>query len=127
MTAHVFPTTVNKQEYGHIVGVVESVNKSIASKDDILDTTGSEALTEEFYKHGPVVKVVISLKEDITTVSGYEWSTNKGKDVALQGTTLVDVSVEQSHKKPIELLITGIKDKLEFKRKDNQTEYSIQN
>lgn len=122
MIAHVFPSTVNKQEYGHIVGVVETVNNSIASKDDILDTTGSEALTEEFYKHGPVVKVVISLKEDSTTVSGYQWSTNKGKEVALQGTTLVDVSVEQSHKKPIELLITGIKDKLEFKRKENQTE-----
>lgn len=125
MEAHVFPSTVNKQEYGHIVGTVESVNKSISSKDEILDTTGSEALTEQFYKQGPVVKIVISLKEDAESASGFKWSTKKGKDLALEGTTLVDVSVEQSHKKPIELLITGVKDKLEFKRKDDKgkTEY----
>lgn len=126
MEAHIFPSTVSKQEYGHIVGIVESVNKSIASKDDILSTTGSEALTEQLYKQGPVVKVVIALKEDMNTISGYEWSTERGKEVVLEGTTLVDVSVEQTHKKPIELLITGIKEKLEFNRKNKQqqTEYS---
>ncbi len=118
MSAHVFPSTVNKHEYGHIIGTVTRVSKSIASQDEILDTTGSQSLTDQFYKQGPVVMVEIILDEDSETVSGYKWSTVKGAEVMLEGTTLVDVSVEQSHKKPIELLVSGVKDKLEFKRKN---------
>lgn len=120
MEAHIFLSTANKQEYGHIVGTVTSVNKGIASQDEILDTTGSESLTDQFYKHGPVVKMEITLKEDNTSKSGFLWSTEKGKNVLIEGTTLAEVTVERDHKKPIEVLITGIKDKLEFKRKDDQ-------
>lgn len=122
MEAHVFLSTVNKQEYGYMTGSVVSVNKGIASQDEILNTTGSESLTDEFYKHGPVVKMVVSLNEDPTTVSGFQWSTKKGRDIAIEGTTLAEVTVEEGHKKPIELLIVGIKEKLEFKKKDKKTE-----
>lgn len=120
MDARVFLSTANKQEYGHILGKVTDVSKGISSQEEILDITGSQSLTDQFYKQGPVVRVEITLIEDPTTSSGFKWSTEKGKRVPIEGTTLAEVTVEKDHKKPVEVLITGIKDKLEFKRKNNK-------
>ncbi|MDO5574899.1 MAG: hypothetical protein Q4G60_13080 [bacterium] len=122
MEAHIYPSTVNKQEYGHIVATVEYVNGYVESKENMMAQLGNESLVQEFEQKGPVIEVICRLKPDSTTASGYEWSSEKGKDVMLTQGTIVSATVITGSKRPVDLLIPYLKEKLEFNPKDAKTQ-----
>lgn len=112
MKVLVYPTTVNKQEYGHMEATVETVDAFVASTENLRTQLGNDNLVEVFLKDGPVVAVVCRLTEDAGTSSGYYWSSSKGKDLTLTEGTLVEASVVLEEKAPITMLIPYIKEKL---------------
>ena len=112
MNVLIYPTTVNKQEYGHMEAVVEKVDSFVASAESLRTQLGNDNLVEAFLKDGPVVAVVCRLREDASTSSGYYWSSTKGKDLILTEGTLVEASVVIEEKAPITMLIPYIKEKL---------------
>lgn len=112
MKVLIYPTTVNKQEYGHMEATVEKVDSYVASTEDLRTQLGNDNLVEAFLQEGPVVAVVCRLKEDQNTSSGYYWSSTKGKDLTLTEGTLVEASVVLEEKAPITMLIPYIKEKL---------------
>ena len=112
MEVLIYPTTVNKQEYGHMEATVETVDEFVASTENLRTQLGNDNLVEVFLKDGPVVAVVCRLKEDASTSSGYYWSSSKGKDLMLTEGTLVEASVVLEEKAPITMLIPYIKEKL---------------
>ena len=114
MEAHVFPSTIDKEEYGHIIGKVTSVKNHVASNFDMKTQLGEESLIEEFSKEGAVQEVQVTLELDPTTESGYKWSSNKGADVKLSAGTLVSVTVVTENKEPVDVVIPYIKHKLQF-------------
>jgi len=114
MEAYVFPSTVDKEEYGHIIGKVESVSNHVASAYDLLNQLGEESLVNEFSKNGAVQQITIKLEDDNSTESGYKWSSKRGADVFLSSGTVVTVTVLTEEKRPIDILIPYIKHKLEF-------------
>ena len=113
MTVNIYPSTVDRQEYGHINATVYSVSEYIATDSEMFDNVGDEALVSIFRQNGPVVQVVCVMKEDSSTVSGYEWSSNKGADVSLTAGTVVTADIITAEKRPITLLIPFIKETLE--------------
>lgn len=122
MEAHIYPSTVNKQEYGHIVATVEYVNGYVESKENMMAQLGNESLVQEFEQKGPVVEVICRLNQDSSTASGYQWSSEKGKDVMLTQGTIVSATVITGSKRPVDLLIPYLKEKLEFNPKDAKTQ-----
>jgi NHLM bacteriocin system secretion protein len=115
MKVLIYPSTVNKQEYGHMEATVVSVDDYITSTTDMQQQLGDSNLVELFMQNGPVVEVRCELKEDASTVSGYYWSSNKGASVNIDGGTMVEASVVISEKPPISLLIPFLKEKLTIK------------
>ena len=115
MKVLIYPSTVNKQEYGHMEATVVSVDNYITSTTDMQQQLGDSNLVELFMQTGPVVEVRCELKEDASTVSGYYWSSNKGASVNIDGGTMVEASVVISEKPPISLLIPFLKEKLTIK------------
>ncbi len=115
MEVLVYPSTVNKQEYGHMVGTVMEVDPYVASTDDLRKKLGNESLVEAFLKDGPVVAIVVKLQEDEDSASGYYWSSAKGKGVSLVEGTMVEASIVLEEKAPITMLIPYIKEKLTIK------------
>lgn len=115
MEVLVYPTTVNKQEYGHMVATVIQVDSYVTSTETLRTQLGNDSLVESFLSEGPVVAVVCELKMDANTSSGYYWSSTKGKDVLLAEGTLVEASVVLEEKAPITMLIPYIKEKLTIK------------
>jgi NHLM bacteriocin system secretion protein len=115
MKVLIYPSTVNKQEYGHMEATVVSVDNYITSTTDMQQQLGDSNLVELFMQNGPVVEVRCELKEDASTVSGYYWSSNKGASVNIDGGTMVEASVVISEKPPISLLIPFLKEKLTIK------------
>lgn len=114
MNARAYPTTVNKQEYGHISAKVTDVSAYPASSTDMLTVMGSESLVAEFQKMGPVIAVSCELDKDENSASGYLWSTKKGAEVTLLPCTLMNVSIQVEMKAPIDIIIPYIKEKLSF-------------
>lgn len=115
MNVLIYPSTVNKQEYGHMEATVIKVDEYITSTTDMQQQLGDTNLVEAFMQNGPVVEVRCELKADPSTVSGYYWSSNKGASVNVDGGTMVEASVVISEKPPISLLIPFLKEKLTIK------------
>ena len=119
MLTYVSPSTVDKQEFGHILGTVQSVSDHVATTTELQAQLGSESLVETFSKEGPTVEVICELQKDENTKSGYHWSSNKGNNIELSQGTMVDATIITEEKRPIDLLIPFIKHKLDF---DQETE-----
>jgi len=115
MDIYVYPSTVKKEEYGHIIGTVSDVSNHVETDEDMKTQLGADSVVADFSKKGPVVAVKCSLKEDGSTVSGYEWSSEKGADVPLETNTIMYVTFITENKKPINLLIPYLREKLDFK------------
>lgn len=114
MEAQIYPSTVNKQECGHIVATVEYISPFVASTVDMKRHLGSDSLIQTFAEQGAAVEVHCRMEEDETTVSGYRWSSEKGKSVLLTPGTLVTTTIVTGEKKPIDLLIPYLKKKFDF-------------
>lgn len=121
MDVMIYPTTVNKQEYGHMKGSVRSVASYVTSAADMQKTLGNDNLVEAFLSNGPVVEVVCSIETDDSTASGYYWSSKKGKDITLTEGTMLTASVVTENKAPITMLIPYLKEKLTVTKNQNQT------
>ncbi len=108
MEVNVYPSTVNKNEYGHMKGKVTEVAEYVTSKDDISNELGDASLVDSFLKNGPVVAVTIELEMDPSTVSGYYWTNKKGAEVELDAGTVVTTDTIIEKKAPISMLIPYI-------------------
>ena len=115
MKVLIYPSTVNRQEYGHMEATVFSVDEYVTSTTDMVKQLGDQNLVEAFMQNGPVVEVVCELRESADTASGYYWSSNKGAAIMIEGGTMVEASVVVSEKPPISLLIPFLKEKLTIK------------
>jgi len=118
MNVIVYPTTVNKQEYGHMEAEVISVDTFVTSAQDIQNQLGEDSLVQTFQQNGAVISVVCELRQDSSTVSGYYWSSKKGKNVALDMGTIVTADVVIEEKAPISMLIPYLKEKFTIKSSD---------
>lgn len=114
MDVYVYPSTVNKQEYGHIIGKISSIEGHVASNEDMKFQLGSDSLVNDFKANGSVVEVRCSLNRDASTSSGYEWSSKKGNKIDLVSGTVIGATIVTEEKRPIDLLIPYLKDKLDF-------------
>jgi NHLM bacteriocin system secretion protein len=112
MKVLVYPTTVSRQEYGHMEATVVGVDDYVTSPEKLMTQLGDDNLSQMFLQEGPVVAVTCDLRRDETTASGYYWSSTKGASITLSTSTLMDVSVVVAEKRPIDLLIPFLKEKL---------------
>lgn len=120
MKVLVYPTTVNKQEYGHMEAVVEEVDAYVSSTESLQEQLGNDSLVEAFLKNGPVIGVTCRLVTDNNTQSGYYWSSAKGSSLMIEENTLVESSVVIEEKRPINMLIPYLKEKLTIHVKQEQ-------
>lgn len=119
MKVVVYPSTVNRQEYGHMDGVVTGVSGNVVSSEEMMNELGDQSLVQAFQQTGPVIKVTCSIEKDETTASGYKWSSRKGADVTLDAGTVVSADIITEEKAPITMLIPLLKEKLSVQRGDN--------
>ena len=81
-----------------------------AAAEEMKKRLGDDTLVQSFLSQGPVVEVTCSLAEDSDTVSGYAWSSKKGKDVYLADGTMLEASIITERKAPITMVIPLLKE-----------------
>lgn len=121
MKVVVTPSTVNEQEYGHMMASVESVGTYTVSTSEMRQILGDDVMVQAYQQQGPCVEVLISLEKDNDTASGYAWSNKKGETVTLMENTPVTAKVRVKEDAPINKLLPFLKSKMDVKVEEQNT------
>lgn len=111
MEVKIYPSTVQKEEYGYMVGTVIEVPEYPVSRETVMATLGNEALVQQLTGEGAPLEVRVDLVADENTVSGYAWSSKKGATVNVENGTLCGASVVVAKQRPISMVIPILKKK----------------
>ena len=109
MAVFVSPSTVNEEEYGMMLGQVDSISELSASKPGIMRILGNQQLVDTFTGEGPVLTMRVKLESDASTDSGYKWSSRAGPPSQLSPGTVVTASVQVKEQPPLNLVIPYLK------------------
>ena len=105
MTALVTPTTVERDIYGSISGIVLSVSELPASEAELRDRLNNSELVEQMLAAGAPIGIVVDLKTDPTTTSGLDWSSSDGPPVKITPGTTALATINVQEVAPIQLVI----------------------
>ena len=88
MDAQINPTSVNKEEYGNLLGRVVSVSEYPATAQSMMNTLGNEAFVRQLSDAGAaLLEVRIEILDNPSTPSGYRWTTKEGPPMAIESGT----------------------------------------
>lgn len=105
MKAKIYPSTIEVEEYGYIIGEVKKVSEYPATQKGMLRTLGNEELVKSFISNEPPIAITISPESDSTTFSGYKWSTLNGPKQEIRSGTICASKIIVESKRPISILI----------------------
>lgn len=108
MEVQISPTTVNKEEYGYMLGRVISVSEYPATTESMMQTLGNEKLVSLLAGQGAPLMVRIDLISDKKTESGYRWSSSDGPPMAIHSGTIIQSAVITSRQRPISKVIPSL-------------------
>jgi NHLM bacteriocin system secretion protein len=110
MKVQVFPGEIDKNEFGFLVGNIESISEFPVSEQKLQNEFGDPQVARQMIsKMGIPYEVRVSFTSDKSTTSGYVWSSRKGPPVLLQSGTICASSYEVGYKRPISLVMTWVR------------------
>jgi HlyD family secretion protein len=105
MKVLVYPSTVKATEYGGIYGLVTDVSDHPSSPQSIQRLLVNEQLTLMLSGEGSPFQITVSLIPDVSTYSGFDWSSGKGPMVKIQSGTLCEGQVVVDQAPPVSYVI----------------------
>lgn len=112
MEARVVPSTVQREEYGYVLGEVTRVAEFPATARGMQRLLANEELVARLLEEGPPIQVDVALVEDPSTPSGYRWSSSRGPDAEISSGTLASGSIIVREDRPITLALPHLRDRL---------------
>lgn len=112
MSIGIIPTTVKREEYGYIQGIVTEISEYPVTEAYMNTVLKNSMLTRTFAQISNPIEVRASIIPDPTTVSGYKWSSSKGPDKKMASGIMCSSTITVDQKRPIELVIPLFKKKL---------------
>lgn len=105
MEVRVAPSTVKPEEFGFIVGRVQSISSYPASPIGMKRVLRNDTLVKNLSASNSPIEVVATLENDAQTESGYRWSSSKGPPVKIFSGTLCFSAIVVERRRPIALVI----------------------
>ncbi|BAY28957.1 secretion protein HlyD [Nostoc carneum NIES-2107] len=106
MYVQVTPSFAKRERDGGIVGAIANISSFPVTTQDITTLVGNAEIAASLAGKGEgKVQAFVELKEDATTVSGYQWSSSKGPSVKLTSGTTTTVQVKVGETAPISYII----------------------
>lgn len=101
MRVFVSPSTAPAAQYGSILGTVRYVSQLPASPERIrLNLGDNNALVDYLTGGEPVLEIAVELDEDLSTTSGYRWSSGSGPPFEISTATLGTASIVVAERSP---------------------------
>jgi len=105
MQAFVTPSTVQEEEYGHLLGTVAFIADFPASELGMLRELQNRKLVEALSQQGPPLMATILLRRDPQAPSGYAWSSGRGPAISIDNGTLCRVDIVVRRQSPASLVL----------------------
>lgn len=105
MAAQVSPSTVKREEYGFMEGVVIAVAPIPSTEEGIQRMLKNRQLVQELTGGGAPFEVTVRLDLDATSHNGYKWSSSTGPWVGINPGTLAEATITIREIRLISLLI----------------------
>jgi HlyD family secretion protein len=109
MQVRVSPSTVKVEEYGFLVGTVQTVSEFPVTPEGLRRVLRNDRLAELWMGGSAPIEVVVSLTPDRTTPSGYKWSSSKGPPTQVYSGTIATASVVVEKRSPISYVLPVVK------------------
>lgn len=110
MPARISPSTVEVEDYGYLLGRVVRVAQYPSDQKEMLETLGSQDLVNFFVRDGNIyqsapVQIMVELEQDLSTPTGYLWSSKPGPDFGVTAGTICTAEVVTQSQRPVDLVI----------------------
>lgn len=110
MMVNVSPSTVNREEYGYIIGMVKSVSDYVVSSDRMMSVLNNQQLVQAISgNNSALLEVNIELLRSTDTQSGYKWSTPKGAPMQIDAGTICGAEINVQRQRPIDMVVPYLK------------------
>lgn len=107
MEVEVAPLSVDRQNFGHMLGTVSWIAPTPATPQGLTRLLGSEAMAQGIYQStgGSPLEIHVAIAEDPESPSGFRWSSGRGPNVAITTGTLVSNLIVIDEQRPLELVL----------------------
>lgn len=109
MEIHIVPSTVRREEYGHLVGRVTYVSPFPTTRKGMQRVLKNEQLVSALSGPDAPYEVHATLVPDARSASRYRWSSSGGPPIELQSGTLADGSIVVQRRRPVSMLIPQLR------------------
>jgi HlyD family secretion protein len=109
MQVRLEPSTVKREEFGMMLGNVETVSEFPMTPQGMSAVLHNETLVTRFSHDGAPYAAKVVLVEDAATPTGYRWAVGDGPNVHLTSGTLARAEITTRHQRPLDLIIPLIR------------------
>ena len=108
MSAQLTLSSIKREEFGFMLGHVESVAQVPATTEGMMRVLRNRQLVDQLSGAQAPFEVRVSLARDASTPTGYGWSSSRGPDVEINVGTLCDGAVITHHERLITLVVPAL-------------------
>ncbi len=105
MEVYVSPTTVRAEEYGFMLGRVETASDYPVTPEGLRRVLRNQKLIAELTGESAPIEIRVTLIEDPETPSGFKWSSSEGPPMKVFSGTICSANVTVETKKPISYVL----------------------
>lgn len=105
MDARISPSTVQREQFGSIVGAVTEVSPYPVTTDAVTNLVGNAELARTLTAGGSWIQVISTLESDPRSATGFRWTSGVGPDVEITVATTVSVRTTIESRRPISFVI----------------------
>lgn len=109
MPVAISPVSAKKEEFGFMLGKVNSVSEFPTTPQGMLRILENQSLVSEFSLGGAPIEVTVTLELNPRTVSGFRWSSDKGPPLRISSGTMCTGTITITNQRPISLVLPLIK------------------
>jgi len=109
MVAQMSPEGVTWEEYGYMLGVVDSVTQGPANPEAMNRILRNQTLIQHFTAAGSVYELKVRPLADESTPSGFKWTTRAGPPLKIGSGTMLRIQIPVDEKRPLALVIPTVR------------------
>jgi HlyD family secretion protein len=109
MQVQLEPSTVKREEFGMMLGTVETVSDFPMTPQGMTAVLHNETLVTRFSHDGAPYAAKVVLEQDPSTTTGYRWAVGNGPSLRLTSGTLTRAEITTRHQRPLDLVIPLIR------------------
>jgi len=109
MQVHIEPSTVRREEFGMMLGRVETVSEFPMTPQGMTAVLHNETLVTKFSHDGAPYAAKVVLEQDPSTTTGYRWAVGDGPNLHLTSGTLARAEITTRRQRPLDLIIPLIR------------------